>query len=413
MKFFSLFIICFILISCNSEQSQKDSEYASAEIDQEESLESHEKQKTSFHLNFPEIIKNQKEIWLSDIVKSIRYVSLETSPDYMIGEKAVLVKPCGDLIFIGEHGKPIGVFNFDGKFLYTIGNIGKGPGEYNFDYQFWPDGTTQKIHISNTNIRGITSYSFKGDYIGDINPESRTLAFAPLGKDRFLSWTWRQEKYNDSLFTVYFHDDHGKIYKRIFEEEKNYDNLKIASILSPHFAYSPDGVLFNSWESNTIHRARMDGDFSLLLSWELGKYEMPDGIKTDYSRYQKEKRNYIRDINAWESKENIFIKYHYKRDPELAVLSKLTGEAFIVANQDTLNKGVYNDIDGGPSFWPYWHNDNGSRFFKLIQAIDLLDASELNPNREIKNHQAARDLTDIIAKLDEYSNPVLMIVELK
>ena len=119
-------------------------------------------------------------------------------------------------------------------------------------------------------------------------------------------------------------------------------------------------------------------------------------------------------INAWESRQNWLIQYNYKNRQEMALLNKDRDEFFVVANPDTSQQGLYNDIDGGPSFWPSWYTDKGKRFFRLIQSIDLLDG-EISRNNGIKpkNPQAALDFQKLIASLHENSNPVLMIVEMK
>lgn len=385
----------------------------STQTGQPEHQESH--QNKQFHLDMPAEIKKTKAVFLSDLARSIQYVPLETTPKYMIGEKTAVVRPCAEYIFIAEHGKPIGVFDLKGKFVRTIGLIGRGPAEYNFDYTFWPDATTRKVYVANTNVKGISSYSFEGDHTGDIIPEVHSMSFVPLGNGTFLSWTFRQQEFEGQFFRLFFHDDQGRILKRVFEPEKVYDfSSTYNSILSPLLTYAPDGVLYNSWEDDQICKAKADFTFEPVLTWDPGHLKMPKGPKMDYQQFQREMVKYLIDQNAWESRQNWLIQYHYKSQLQLAVLEKDSGEFYLVSNPDHDQEGVVNNLDGGPSFWPSWYSDQGMRFFRLVQAVELINGDLKQPrDLQIRDPLASDAFRSMVATLNENSNPVVMIVEMK
>jgi len=140
-------IVSFIIATTTSCTSPKTSSANSIAPDSVESnlTESSEiLDKTTYHIDMETAIGKSKELHLSALAKSIKYVPLETTTKYMIGENSVKIKPCAEYIFVSEHGKTIGVFDLAGNFIRTIGSIGKGPEEYNFDYNFWPDETTRR-----------------------------------------------------------------------------------------------------------------------------------------------------------------------------------------------------------------------------------------------------------------------------
>jgi hypothetical protein len=407
----TLALLVFALTSCSSPADKQ----GSAPSNDDEARINEEKSPAGqpYHLNVPELIAKQKEIFLSGIAKSVKYIPLETSNNYLIGEKTVKVKPTGDFIFIGEHGNPIGVFDLNGKFLYTIGKIGRGPGEYNFDYDFWPDETTQKVHIENTNVRGITSFSFKGEYLGDIVTEPKSMKIVPLGGDKFLSWNFMQEKYDEIFFRLFFIDNKGTIFKRVAENKKEYDFSRGISMMLPLYTQATDGVLYNSWEDEKIMKAKKDGSFEPALSWDLGKLKIPFNGTDDYERYKREKHKYVQSFNAWESEAFFYISFNYKNHINMALLNKKNGDFVVAANPDTVNEGIYNDIDGGPSFWPYWYCDRGKRFFRLVQAIDFIEMElPVLRNTPLKDPDALENLRSLQARLKEDSNPVVMVVEL-
>jgi len=291
-------VVVGILYSCQSQESSA----------VETKSETTSLKDTCFHLDMPKVLNQTKEVFLSDLARSIKYVPLETTNEYLIGDKTVNVKPCAEYIFISEYGKPIGVF----------------------------------------------------------------------------------------------------------EPEKEYTFSGGMSVMFPHFTYSPTGVLYNSWEDELIYRAKADGSFEPALSWSLGKLKLPLEPSSDYNSYLRVRQNYVLSINAWESEQNWCVQYNYRNHLEFAILNKESRECHVIGNPDNTQEGVYNDIDGGPSFWPSWYSDKGKRFFRLLQTIDLLD-EDFAPKieLEVRDPKAAEAFHKIVSSIHENSNPVLMIVELK
>lgn len=366
------------------------------------------------HLVLPDLIQNKKPVFLSQLAESVEYVPLETTTKFMIGDKGVHVKPCGDYLFVAEHGKPIGVFNRSGKFLRTIGNIGKGPGEYNFDFTFWPEEKSQQIYLWNADTGTIMVFSFEGSFIKDIKPEIKPMAFAPLGNGKFLTWTFMQKEQEGKYYRMVVHDDSGTTIQRLFEPKIKYDFSKGVSIMTPLLTPTFDGFLFNSWKTDTIFKGKSDNTFHPAITWEMGKLNLPDDILQDYARFQREGANYLVDFNAFESKTQWLCRYEYKNRHEMAVYQKSQQDFFVVANPDTAQNGVCNDIDGGPSFFPSWDNENGEVFVKLIHAIDLIDypKSSVPGNPPVKNPAAEASFRSMVAGLTENSNPVVMLVKM-
>lgn len=185
-------------------------------------------------------------------------------------------------------------------------------------------------------------------------------------------------------------------------------------IMSPLLTPAPDGFLYNSWEQDTIFKARADGSFKPAFTWTIGKYKIPFSGIREYARYLREKENYIMDLNGFEGPSEWFIRYEYKNRREMAVYEKGTGDFFVVANPDTAQRGVFNDMDGGPSFFPGWDNEKGRSFVRLINAIDLIgyQKESAGTKSSVKDPAAAKRFRDMVAGLNENSNPVVMLVEL-
>jgi hypothetical protein len=367
----------------------------------------------SININIPDLVSNRKDLFLSDIATQVTYVPLETTSKFLIGEKSVHVKPCAEFIFVSEHGKPVGVFSRNGRFIRTIGKIGEGPGEYNSDFNFWPDSTTRQIYIWNAIQGSIMAFSFEGEHRTDIKPEKRFGSFAPLGNNRFLTWTFLQQEFEGKYYRLYILDEQGKILTRFFEPQRTVD-LR-GGIMTPLMTPTRGGFLYNTWEDDRICRITGEGLMSSALSWDPGSLKMPvDGIK-DYARFLREKDNYVLDISGCETGTAWYLKFYFKGRMQMSVCSKTDDPAFMVANPDTARLGVFNDFDGGPSFWPMWDNEGGREFVGLINAMELIEVTGKSGSGMIpaKFPDKAAALKQLVSSLDENSNPVVMLVELR
>lgn len=387
----------FFLVACSPNTKPPSVDQPKAEVKPEQIT------KTVPHVSIPKLVSEERDIHLSDIAESITYIPLETVDNYLIGEKGVHIKPAGDYIFINEHGKPVGVFDRSGKFIRTIGKIGQGPGEYIFDYMFWPDNSAKSIYVWDAAKGQILEFSFENEHLLDIKPEYRFGYFVPLGHHHFLSWSFRQHDYNNQFYRIFFHDETGKTYFRVYEPKKE---ISLQSgIMSPILTPTMDGFLYNNWEDDVIYRVQADSIFTPALTWDLAGLQMPFKPSGDFERYRREKAKYVTDINAVETPSRWLLQYYHKNHLQLGIYEKTDGSCYTVSDPDRKAEAVVNDVDGGPSFWPKWDTDQGKSFIRLINAYEMLECLE-HPN-------ISPELKTLIEDLEETSNPVLMMVVLK
>ena len=409
----SVLLSAFLFVACNSSNSSNsdktDSGASIAEstdvIDEPE----------VWHVDFANQITNKKDLFLSDIADSLSYILMETTNDYLIGEKGLSVKPCDAYIFIGQHDRPVGVFDRDGKFIRTIGRIGKGPEEFNNDYLFYPEEKGQKIIFANASRKCLTVYSWEGEFIKDIFPEIKPFFFAPVGVDNYLIWTGIQAQDSIGFYRLAFVNGNGEIVKTVYEDEREYGSGKQIMFMSPLVTPAKEGLLYNSWEEDLIYRILPDTIMRPTIEWDLGKYKMPFNVIDDYDRYNREKHKFVRDINAVEGKNKWYLRYYHTRGLEMAVFDKESNELLTVKNPDLEQNGLFNDLDGGPSFWPFYDTEQGGISYKMIPAIEILSSHSENLNYQgsPKDPEAAKQYQSLIKDLKPTDNPILIKVILK
>jgi hypothetical protein len=107
---------------------------------------------------------------LSELVKSVRLIPLETSKNSLIGYT--------NKIFVGENsilistqGNSPEIFHFtsNGKFLNKIGNQGQGPGEFSDISNLEVIQDSSCVYIQGWRMRKILQYSFDGKFTREIS----------------------------------------------------------------------------------------------------------------------------------------------------------------------------------------------------------------------------------------------------
>lgn len=106
---------------------------------------------------------------LSDYADEVIMIPLEFSDDCLLGEidKVVMSDSC---IFVMENENQKGIYVFDhtGKFLYRVGSHGEGPEEFVELSDFSLNEEEGVIYLYDNARKKILVFSYKGDYIKDI-----------------------------------------------------------------------------------------------------------------------------------------------------------------------------------------------------------------------------------------------------
>jgi hypothetical protein len=133
----SLNLLCFYFIGCSS---------------------SNEKEITSFAI--PKEV--QPNIALSEIAKSVEYISLETSDESFLS-LIQEVRFFKDKFYVVDFPGKILVFETNGKFLHQIGTEGEGPGEFFNLSSFVIDEKSERLYLASG--RRLITYTLDNEYI--------------------------------------------------------------------------------------------------------------------------------------------------------------------------------------------------------------------------------------------------------
>ena len=111
-------------------------------------------------------LKKTSDVKLSDLeVVGIKYIPLETNPNFMVGEIYELKADARQLIIDGGQG--LLNFSYDGSYVAQIGRKGKGEGEYQFCKDFSVD-KNDRVYILSMHEDKIYIYSPEGKFIRTI-----------------------------------------------------------------------------------------------------------------------------------------------------------------------------------------------------------------------------------------------------
>ena len=136
------------------------------------------KNKTLNDVSFPiiidinEALRNKIGYKLSDIVDSIAYIAIVSSPEYPEGSVNTNKIKISQNFIIAESYWRSGVlvcFDKNGKYFKKISQKGRGPGEYNSIKDVAIDEENDIVYVLSSWEKKIFKYSFQGKFLGAIN----------------------------------------------------------------------------------------------------------------------------------------------------------------------------------------------------------------------------------------------------
>jgi hypothetical protein len=375
------------------------------------------------------------EINLSCVADSLEYIPLETCAGSLIKniERTILAD---SFIFInmGDH---VLKFGRNGKFLSRIGTNGRGPGEYPGVMSISIDNVKNQVFIYPNYIRKIIQYSYNNHHSRDLPLFRSDLAsdVSFLGNNHFIAsgvFTIPGEMTSE-MFLVAVTDSTGKIRTKV-----DFPLFQFADYLTNKSIYYP-GTFFPTYFDSIALSAGVGCDTIYAVNQRsikpryilnFGKYNAPAEVKYGFSRdtgvrikISEKRYKYLWiEKSPIETREFLFLYFSLEDHMYLAAYNKLTdsvsvfrkkGEVKYGSIRNVEDFGFKNDLDGGLPFYPKWTNFKSKDWITSYDAIELkskLKEIQQNPSANPEKHQS---LIELINKLRENDNPVVVIAHLK
>jgi hypothetical protein len=362
---------------------------------------------------------------LSTVASEVRFIPLDNEPpinDFHIYDVELGV----DFILLLHYSN---IFQYDkqGHFIRKIGERGMGPADYiNITPPLQIDNTEKTIYALDINRRRVVVYNFDGSFNRAFQTnfqgsmaiiDSSTIAFRQLSGDMFL----------ENAPFISFTDRDGK------NEKKYYSHLhpvvprnEAKTIPEATFLWEHAGRFYYlEYGADTIFRILRD---TFEPVWILTGVLKPD--KKELFVIDKGKKlyniSYIFRPNAgiFESDRFLIFNLFGNQEKFFMVYDKVSGQfhrtydkdapVFVNSHGDSRLDNDYflDDLVSGLHFKPQYQS--------MGKAISLIPAETVAEKRnEILRHIASHPseeserLKSIVEKMDEYDNPLVMIVTFK
>ena len=348
-----------------------------------------------------------REITLSEISTSLTYVPLDNTVLFKHINKMLITS---EFIFIS--GYPIGLVRYDinGTFRNQIGKVGNGPGEYRYGNKFSVDTQNSLIYI--LDMDEILVYDFDGKFIRSIQLEGINTRLDDIVYANSMLFISEGISMGFGEFDWLVLDVSGKIIS------KKYNRIpQFTSRWGGHgrmFKFKRDVYYFNSY-NDTIFKIS-DATFNPAYLFSNGDFRRP--------RHDTENLfNYYDPLTFCMSEKYLFQWYYFNKSFHTGIYDKKKGELYSVNNlKDSENggwhsPGIINDIDGG---WPFpplisFLKDDSEFLSGWIFAHEFTSSTNSkwyhNPNSGLTEKK--KILKELVMKVDENDNPIIMIVKLK
>jgi len=366
---------------------------------------SFQKDHPDFNFSIREILdQNQKELALSDFGQSIRYVTLESQPGFLLNFIYKVQKYQED-IFVSDRER---VYQFDanGNFVREIGKVGKGPGEHTGRIRFGVNPYRGKLFIYSfptklinvyQALTGEFLYSFSFDYfVSDFyfNENNQILFFTEEGS---------MDDLNFSVNEAYLIDNDNKvsidsIFNPLRAEKRSqivghvllYQNQNDA-----YYTFNYGDTLFRL-DQNFIRKPfavfNLENKIShlvLKLDFSFSGIQFSDFLYFDHV---------VGNSNFFFLSIGKGFAVGVERDISNIFCQKNEGKCWPTTK-------ARNDLDGGMPFWPRWViNGKLINYYHPHEIIDYY-----NKTKGEVTHGS--DFVRLVNSLLETDNPVLAIVE--
>jgi len=317
------------------------------------------------------------ELKLSDIgAMEISYIPLETSDvsRNISINKAIFTKSHILIHFYNE----IYLFRTDGSFVTRIGSVGKGPGEFTTAHSVDIDARIGTVYVADGWQKKYLVFDLEGNFVRSFKaPIQAAVDFRLIGS-RILSYHFNiLGNITDSYILL---DTLGKVIRR-FPNKYSWKSAGVINnlhLLGENLFYNYNGkIIKGEMYSDTLFTYEA-GRFEPYRIIYQGEYRIDPEIRTENSD-DIFRKVYI-PMNLFECSHYLFYEFlspDRKETEPLIFIGSNKSDLKVVVNPV---KGLTNDLDGGPGFWPKTSSDDNT----LVSWVDAGDLKKHIAGEEFK-----------------------------
>ncbi len=362
-------------------------------------------------------LKNQKELYLSDIADSIGYVKLETLAECLIGNGNALVR--NDRIFFKmSNPDRILIFNKDGKYITKLDSVGKGPGEYTGIFQWTVSPSGEYIAFSDLATQTIFLYTSEGDFI---NKTRGTImwysGFYFINEKELLVCTMEvMNQGPDFPVLLRYSDDLTSIDSILTKEWIGISTLPpgLPGISISFYGYN-GRFFYKERAADTLYELNDKMKLQPRFVFDLANKSM------DLNTAHSQNRDAFYNIYSfYETRDYFSFTVSYKQKRTLMYFDEASGELFSLPN----NYGDYgkrdqvsepkNDLDGFDYPFSKYdsYDDKWTSLHHIVHLKELEKEGFFNES-SLLNHPERARLAELVKTSKLNDNPIIRILYLK
>ncbi|MDR2533701.1 MAG: 6-bladed beta-propeller [Tannerellaceae bacterium] len=397
-------------------------------------------------VNLVDAINNvDSSIKMSDFVESITYIPLKLPNDYFLKFCWLSAYDEKEKIFIVGDIFNVLIVDSAGQFKSPVGRRGQGPGEYPQRSSVTIDTEGKAIYLQAAHTGRIQKYDYNGRFIKTVFSISRDSLFTSNVFYRDSKFVMVGEVFYSSLINrldiIYgfgLKDSTGKWLDarppqvaQVVDKVKNGRYVQFMPFGDLSF-YKEFPLLLYMGLSDTIFTAQ---DNKIVPRYFLNYGNEKPDLTELWAMGDERRRAIYKSIfitnKAFETDRYLFVKVKKKKVEYIIIHDKYTGEDKAVTYDywgipgdmknemlDNINAyfGFRNDIDGGVDAYPHITSDDGRYWVSYIDAHlmkSVLTDEYFASRTDVKDIAGQNQLKELVGKLDENDNPVLILMKLK
>ena len=356
-------------------------------------------------------LPKKEAVRLSDLgATDIQYIPLETTKQNVLPEIKKIV--FGKSFFLTHSYANINMFRYNGQFVTKISKEGRGPDEITVAHDIDINPKDETIYLVDGWLQKFLVYNRDGKLMRSFKSPLKIAINFRITNDGILCYNDNNmAKTTDSFILI---DTLGKVIMNYPNTYKWQDktNRTVGYLHENLFYRFNDQIFKKEMYSDTVFVYR-DKAFKPHIIIDVGKLRITPEARTN-SLVAYIIHNFLTPHKLFECGDYIYYEFSYQPDDENEGFSVIASKGNNFKIFFDPEKGLINDLDGGPNIIPQTVKDNNI----LVTWIDAIDfknhiSSETFRKSKPLYPEKKKELEKLAASLKETDNPVLVQVRLK